>query len=58
MLSPACLLLREQLMLLPQLLTPRSGHVDLSARLGPATRVSGDCLDGTCTRWVHKAWEQ
>ncbi len=47
MFSPACLLLGEQLMLLPQRLTPRWGRVDLSALLGPAARVSGDRLNGT-----------
>jgi hypothetical protein len=55
MLSPACLLPCEQLVLLPRLAMPRCGLADLSTRLGPATRASGVCLDGTLTRWIGEA---
>jgi hypothetical protein len=49
------LLPREQFELLPGLSMPRCGPADLSARLGPATRCSGVCLDGTRTRWIDEA---
>jgi hypothetical protein len=38
-----------------RLLMPRSGHQDLSRRLGPATRCSGAFLDGSLTRWRSAA---
>ena len=51
MLRPAFLLpLSEE-----RLLTPRSGHRDLSLCLGPATRRSDAYRDGTLTRWRSAA---
>lgn len=41
-----------------RLLTPRSGHRDLSLRLGPATRRPGAYRDGTLTRWINTARKQ
>ena len=38
-----------------RLLTPRSGHRDLSRCLGSATRRSGAYRGGTCTRWKSAA---
>ncbi|MBI5284054.1 MAG: hypothetical protein HY874_03085 [Chloroflexi bacterium] len=40
---------------LPHLVEDRSGGGLSATRLGPATKCSGICLDGTCTRWVDEA---
>jgi hypothetical protein len=52
-------MLRPANSLPPQrLLTPRSGHRNLSLCLGPATRRSGAYRDGTLTRWINTARKQ